>query len=61
MYTHSLTVKYSAEKVTAAMKTMPEKIIKYEQETKERKPKKDILFMFKRIAEFMKKGKGGKP
>jgi len=43
------------------MKTMPEKIVKYEQETKERKPKKDILFMFKRIAEFMKKGKGGKP
>lgn len=43
------------------MKTMPDKLQKYEQDAKERKPKKDILFMFKRIAEFAKKGSGGKP
>ena len=51
----------SADKVTAAMKDMPSKLAKYEQDATERKPKKDILFMFKRIAEFAKKGKGGKP
>lgn len=37
-----------AAKITAALKGMPDKIAKYEQDIKDKKPKKDILYKFKR-------------
>ena len=43
-----------AEKVTVAMKGMDDKIAKLEQDIRERKPKQDIAYMFKRIAEIAK-------
>lgn len=40
-----------AKKIDAAMKAMPDKIKKYEQERNDRKPKKDLFFQFKRLAQ----------
>ncbi len=39
-----------AQKVSTAMEGMPERLANLEREVKSRKPKKDIAFMFKRIA-----------
>ena len=36
-----------AEKITKALKGQPDRFDKLAQEVKDRKPKKDILFMFK--------------
>ncbi len=44
-------IAYRAQKIDAAMKTMPDKLKKYEQEAKDRKPKKDIFYQFKRVSE----------
>jgi hypothetical protein len=41
------------------MKGMPDRVEKYHQEAVERRPKKDILYMFKRIAEQSKRKTGG--
>ena len=35
------------------MKGMPDRIKKYEQEIEEKKPKKDILYMFKRVKDLI--------
>ena len=43
-----------AAKITKAMAEMPEKIAKYEQEVRDRKPKKDIASMFARVARLNK-------
>lgn len=48
-----------ASKIDTAMKGMPARISKYEQEVESRKPKKDVFFMFKRIADL--KGRKGGP
>jgi hypothetical protein len=40
-----------AQKIDAAMKSMPDKLKKYQQEANDRKPKKDILFHYKRLAD----------
>lgn len=40
-----------AEIITKAMKTMDDKLKKYEQEVIDRKPKKDVAYLFKRIEE----------
>ena len=48
-----------AEKVTLAMKGMDDKVAKLEQENRDRKPKQDIAWMFKRVAE-LAKGKSRK-
>ena len=48
-----------AEKVTIAMKGMEDRFAKLEQEVRDRKPKKDIAYMFKRVAE-ISKGKSRK-
>lgn len=43
-----------ADKITTAMAGMPDRIAKYEQEVQDRKPKKDLWYMFtraKKIAE----------
>jgi hypothetical protein len=39
------------QKIATAMKGMPERLAKYKQEAIDRKPKKDLNFLFKRIAE----------
>lgn len=46
-----------AKKIDDAMKAMPDKIKKYEQEIKDRKPKKDIFYLIKKAGELGKKGK----
>ena len=38
-----------AEKITKAMKGMPERIERYDKEVEDRKPKKDLTFIFKRV------------
>lgn len=43
-----------AAKITKAMEAMPDRIAKYEQEVRDRKPKKDIPAMFARIARLSK-------
>lgn len=43
-----------AEKVTISMKGMDDKIAKLQQENRDRKPKQDIAYMFKRVAEIAK-------
>ena len=52
-----------AAKITKAMAEMPERIAKYEQEVRDRKPKKDIQSIFARVARISKKkapqGAGG--
>ena len=48
-----------AAKIENAMKGMSDRIRKYEQEVEDRKPNKDVFFMFKRIAEL--KGRKGGP
>ena len=48
-----------ANKITTAMKAMPERFLKHKQENENRKPKKDFLYMFKRVAEISRGGGGG--
>lgn len=38
-----------AEKITKAMKGMPDRITKYEKEVEDRRPKKDLSYIFKRV------------
>ena len=44
-----------ADVITKALKVMPEKLKKAKEEKDARKPKKDIFYMFKRIAEISRK------
>jgi hypothetical protein len=43
-----------AAKITKAMQAMPERIAKYEQEVRDRKPKRDIPSLFARVARISK-------
>jgi hypothetical protein len=43
-----------AAKITKAMEGMPARLAKYKQEIKDRRPKKDIMFMFERAARLSK-------
>mmetsp|Transcript_32544 Transcript_32544/g.31023 ORF Transcript_32544/g.31023 Transcript_32544/m.31023 type:complete len:168 (+) Transcript_32544:233-736(+) len=47
-----------SDKIDSAMRAMPDRILKYKQEAVDRRPKKDILYMFKRIADMDAKKKG---
>ncbi len=46
-----------AKKIEDAMKIMPEKIKKLEQEVEERKPKKDVFYKFKKAMDLAKRHK----
>lgn len=43
-----------AAKISKAMEGMPERLLKYEQEVRDRKPKKDVLSLFARVARISK-------
>lgn len=44
-----------AAKITKAMAEMPERVAKYRQEVRDRRPKKDIASMFARVARISKR------
>lgn len=46
-----------AAKITNALKGMPDRIKKLEEEIRDRKPKKDIAYMFRRIESMVEKNK----